>query len=68
MENDCKIIFSRNEIENYKILKQFEVFETYPTVFIGFCRRVFTKSRGWNITVEHVPDIAPAAKDLKTGF
>lgn len=34
---------------------------------VGFCRRVLTKSRGWNKIVEKVPENDPAKKALRMG-
>ena len=39
---------------------------TYPMAS-GACKRVFSRSRGWNKMVEHVPLRDPAKNDLNTG-
>ena len=39
---------------------------TYPRA-TGDWMRVFTRSRGWKMMVEHVPLNDPAKKDLTTG-
>ena len=43
-------------------------FESSPLMVVGSCRRVLTKSNGWNKTVEQNPENAPDKKDLMTGW
>lgn len=38
------------------------------TAVVGFCNRVLTKSKGWNKTVEKVPEKDPAKKAFSTGY
>lgn len=45
-----------------------EIYRTYFNMLgVEFCRRVLTKSKGWNRTVEHVPDTEPAMNALMIG-
>jgi len=36
-------------------------------LFLGTCRRVLTRSRGWNKMVEQVPEMEPARNDFTMG-
>jgi hypothetical protein len=41
----------------------------YPKAFgVGFWSLVLTKSNGWNIMVENVPENDPTRKDFSMGY
>lgn len=53
---------------NYEEKISFFFWKTYVMTGVGFCKRVFTKSRGWNRTVENVPEKEPAKKAFTNGY